>query len=95
MCGWRTWCEPTSFATTKFWIDSRVDAQICQLFTKEGYMPTLQQKIIESFLEQLGKTEDVSAERIEGLRSLLSKEKMPKADDFVKAFNEPDQGELK
>jgi hypothetical protein len=58
-------------------------------------MPTLQQKIIESFLERLGKTDGVSAERIDNLRSLLSKEKMPKADDFVKAFNEPDQGELK
>jgi hypothetical protein len=58
-------------------------------------MPTFQQKIIESFLDQLGKTEGMSAERIGSLRSLLSKEKVPKADDFVNAFSEPDQGELK
>jgi hypothetical protein len=58
-------------------------------------MPTLQQKIIESFLDQLGKTDGVSTERLNSIRLLLSQEKTPKADDFVKAFNEPDQGELK
>jgi hypothetical protein len=53
----------------------------------DGSMSTLQQKIIENFLDQLGNKEGVSSERIDKLRSLLSKEKAPKADDFVKAFN--------
>jgi hypothetical protein len=58
-------------------------------------MPTLQQQIAEKFLIELAKSTQVSAEKIARLRSALSAEKKPKADDFAKIFTEPDQGDVK
>jgi len=58
-------------------------------------MPTLQQQIDDKFLAELAKSTEVSAEKIERLRSVLSAAKKPKADDFVKVFTEPDHGDIK
>lgn len=58
-------------------------------------MPTLQQQIADKFLAQLAESTEISAERIEKLRSALSAAKKPKADDFVKIFTEPDHGDVK
>lgn len=58
-------------------------------------MPTLQQQIAEKFLKQLAQSTEVSAEKVERLRSVLSAAKKPKADDFVRVFTEPDHGDIK
>jgi hypothetical protein len=58
-------------------------------------MATLQQQIAEKFSAQLDESKEVSDEKIAKLRSALSAEKKPKADDFVKIFTEPDHGEIK
>ncbi|MDP8985907.1 MAG: hypothetical protein M3N97_12915 [Pseudomonadota bacterium] len=58
-------------------------------------MATLQQRIAEKFLAQLTQSKEVSAEKIEKLRTALSATKKPKADDFVKIFTEPDHGDVK
>jgi hypothetical protein len=57
-------------------------------------MATLQKQIADKYLEQLGQSKDVDAEKIEQLRALLSGEKKPKADDFVKIFSQPHGGDL-
>jgi hypothetical protein len=58
-------------------------------------MATLQQRIAEKFLAQLTESKEVSAEKVEKLRTALSAAKKPKADDFVKIFTEPDHGDVK
>jgi len=58
-------------------------------------MATLQQRIAEKFLAQLAESKEVSAEKVEKLRTALSAAKKPKADDFVKIFTEPDHGDVK
>ncbi len=58
-------------------------------------MATLQQQIAEKFLTQLAESKEVSAQKIEKLRSALSAEKKPKADDFLNIFSEPDHGDIK
>ena len=58
-------------------------------------MATLQQQIAEKFLAQLAESKEVSAEKIDKLRSALAAAKKPKADDFVKIFTEPDHGDIK
>jgi hypothetical protein len=58
-------------------------------------MPTLQQQIADKFLAELAKSTEVSGEKIERLRSVLSAAKKLKADDLVKIFTEPDQGDVK
>jgi hypothetical protein len=58
-------------------------------------MATLQPQIAEKFLTQLAESKEVSAQKIEKLRSALSAEKKPKADDFLKIFSEPDHGDIK
>jgi hypothetical protein len=58
-------------------------------------MATLQQRIAEKFLAQLAESKEVSAEKVEKLRTALSTAKKPKADDFVKIFTEPDHGDVK
>jgi hypothetical protein len=58
-------------------------------------MPTLQQQIAEKFFAQLADSKELSAEKIEKLRSALGAGKKPKADDFVKIFGEPDHGDIK
>lgn len=58
-------------------------------------MPTLQQQIADKFLAELAQSTEVSAEKIERLRSLLYAAKKPKAEDLVKIFTEPDHGDVK
>jgi hypothetical protein len=58
-------------------------------------MATLQQRIAEKFLAQLAESKEVSAEKVEKLRTALSAVKKPKADDFSKIFAEPDHGDVK
>lgn len=58
-------------------------------------MATLQHQIGEKFLKELAASTEISAEKIEKLRSALSAAKKPKADDFVKIFTEPDHGDIK
>jgi hypothetical protein len=58
-------------------------------------MPTLQQQIIGKFLTQLAETNDVTPDKIEMLRSIMTDAKKPKADDFVKIFTLPDSGDVK
>ncbi len=57
-------------------------------------MPTLQQQIAEKFLAQLGNSMEISVEKIEKLRAILTATKKPKPDDFVRIFTEPDQGDI-
>jgi hypothetical protein len=58
-------------------------------------MSTLQQLIAHKVLARLAESTEVSAEKIEKLRSALSAAKKPKADDFVRIFTEPDHGDIK
>ncbi|MCU1306414.1 MAG: hypothetical protein JWN45_1109 [Acidobacteriaceae bacterium] len=58
-------------------------------------MATLQQKIADTFLEKLEKSEHLSSATIDQIRSLLAKTKTPKAEDFVKIFSLPAGGDLK
>jgi hypothetical protein len=58
-------------------------------------MATLQQQIAEKFLAKLAESEDVDAEKIDQLRSLLADSKRLKADEFVKIFLLPAGGDLK
>lgn len=58
-------------------------------------MANLQQQITDKFLAQLAESKEVSAEKIEKLRSALAAAKKPKADDFVKIFTEPDHSDVK
>ena len=58
-------------------------------------MPTLQQQITNKFLAKLAESQDVDAEIIDRLRSLLARSKKLKADDFVKIFSISAGGDLK
>jgi len=58
-------------------------------------MPTLQQQIAEKFLAQLAESKEISAEKIEKIRSALAAQKKPKPDDFVRIFTEADHGDIK
>ena len=58
-------------------------------------MATLQEQIAERFLTKLTESENADPAQIDRLRSLLAKDKRPKADDFVKIFTLPLGGDLK
>jgi hypothetical protein len=58
-------------------------------------MATLQQQIVEKFLAKLIESKKVDAEKIEQLRTLLADNKKLKADEFVKIFSQPSDGDLK
>lgn len=58
-------------------------------------MGTLQQQIAEEFLAQLEQSKKFSDGKVEKLRAVLFGQKKPKADDFVKIFTEPDEGDIK
>ena len=58
-------------------------------------MPTLQQKIAETFLEKLGDAKEIDAAKLTQIKALLSSEKKPKAEDFVKVFSLPASGDVK
>jgi hypothetical protein len=57
-------------------------------------MPTLQEQIAEKFLAKLADSNDVDAEKIGQLRTLLANSKKPKTDEFVKIFTLPAGGDL-
>lgn len=57
-------------------------------------MPTLQQQIAEKFLRRLAERKDLDSQIIGQLRSLLSDGKKLKADDLVKIFSTPPDGNL-
>jgi hypothetical protein len=57
-------------------------------------MQTLQQQIIEKFLASLAESEGWDAGRLNKLREVLTAEKQPKADDFVRVFTMPAGGEI-
>jgi hypothetical protein len=52
------------------------------------FMLTMQQKIAEQFLKELGEGEDVTAEQIERLRTLMATGKKIKAEEFANVFSE-------
>lgn len=58
-------------------------------------MTTLQQKIAEKFLAKLSESKNVDAESIDQLRSLFAESKKLKADDLIKIFSFPADGDLK
>jgi hypothetical protein len=58
-------------------------------------MATLQQTIAEKFLAKLSESQEVDADKLCQLRSLLADSKRLKADDFVKVFSIPSGGDLK
>jgi hypothetical protein len=58
-------------------------------------MATLQQQIAEKFLAKLAESKDVDAGKIEQLKKLLADTKKLKADDFVKVFSAPADGDVK
>jgi hypothetical protein len=55
---------------------------------------TLQQTISEKFLKKLSESEEVDAEKIDQLRTLLADSKKLKPEDFIKIFSFP-SGDLK
>ncbi len=57
-------------------------------------MPTLQQHIAEKFLASLAECEGWDPERLAKLKELLTAEKTPKADDFLRIFSMPAGGEI-
>lgn len=58
-------------------------------------MATLQKKIAESFLAKLAEAPEFDAEKLKEMKSMLSAEKKPKVDDFVKLFSLPVGGDVK
>ena len=58
-------------------------------------MATLQQKIAETFLAKLASAKEIDADKLANIRALLSAEKKPKVDDFVKVFSMPAGGDVK
>jgi hypothetical protein len=57
-------------------------------------MATLQQTISEKFIEKISELEEVDAEKIDQIRTLLANNKKPKPEDFIKIFSFP-SGDLK
>ena len=57
-------------------------------------MPTIQQEIVEAFLKQLAESDQISALKIDKLRAALGAAKTPKAEAFVRIFDEPDEGDI-
>ena len=58
-------------------------------------MATLQQQIAEKFLAKLAESKHLDSDKIAQLKKLLSDNKKPKADDFVKVFSLPAGGDVK
>ncbi len=58
-------------------------------------MTTLQQQIAEKFLAKLAESKDVDTGKIEQLKKLLAETNKLKADDFVKVFSAPADGDVK
>lgn len=58
-------------------------------------MPTLQQKIADTFLAKLAGAKEIDADKLAQLRALLTANKKAKVDDFVKVFMQPAGGDVK
>lgn len=58
-------------------------------------MATLQKKIVETFLAKLAEAPDFDAAKLKQMKAMLSAEKKPKVDDFVKLFSLPAGGDVK
>ncbi len=58
-------------------------------------MATLQQQIAEKFLAKLAESRDVEVHKVDRLRKLLAGSKKVKADDFVRIFSLPAEGDVK
>jgi hypothetical protein len=58
-------------------------------------MTTLYQQIGEKFLAELQKSNDVSPQKLEALRSLFAKGKKLKPDDLLKVFTSAEDEEVK
>jgi hypothetical protein len=62
---------------------------------REITLPTIQQTIADKFLAKLTEVQEVDASKIEQLRALLTENKKPRPDDFIKIFTIPAGGDLK
>ena len=58
-------------------------------------MSTLHQQIAARFLAKLTESKQIDADKIEQLKKLLTGNKKPKAEDFVKLFTIPVGGDVK
>jgi hypothetical protein len=58
-------------------------------------LPIIQQTIADKFLAKLAERKEGDASKIEQLRVLLTDNKKPKPDDFIKIFTIPAGGDLK
>jgi hypothetical protein len=58
-------------------------------------MTTLYQQIGEKFLAELEKSQDVSPQKLEALRSLFADSRKLKVDDLVKIFASTGEDEVK
>ena len=58
-------------------------------------MSQLEKRIASNFLKSLADVEAVDAAVVEQLRKLLASNTRPKAEDFVKIFMVPVEGEVK
>lgn len=58
-------------------------------------MSTLQQKIVEQFLEKLAVSPEFDANKVEPLRELLRPQNKIKTEDLVRIFSMADGGDLK
>ncbi|HJZ69425.1 MAG TPA: hypothetical protein VKF81_14980 [Blastocatellia bacterium] len=57
-------------------------------------MPTLKQKIAETFFARISKSKEVDAGKIAQLKALFAEAKKVKAEELVKIFTLPDGGDL-
>ncbi len=55
----------------------------------------LQKKIAETFLAKLAEAPEFDPEKLKQLKAILSAEKRPKVDEFVKLFSVPAGGDVK
>lgn len=58
-------------------------------------MASLQQQIADKFLASLAQRDEVDADKVTELRQLLSRDKKPKVDEFIRVFTAPPGGEIK
>ncbi|MER9740888.1 hypothetical protein [Mesorhizobium sp. M0187] len=58
-------------------------------------MPTLQQNIAHKFVAALAEGQKVDNDKTEQIRKLLANGKKPKAEDLVKIFLAPTDGDVK
>lgn len=61
----------------------------------EGRMSQLEKRIADKFLKSLADDKAVNSAAIDQLRALLASSSKPKADELVKIFTSPADGEVK